>query len=139
VFTARYGLILYMQHVTFRLLKVNVRFSNAKTSLTLSRIGLISRQVLYNTFYRVPKNMTEGIMIKHPSHRPQLYFTFWFLQSSAFVKAKNKIQICRLIYYSISALHVSVNVFAHHQAHLTLFTVSGSIHPSCCRLVSWMS
>ena len=44
----------------------------------------------------------------------------------------------RLIYYSKSALHVSGDVFAHHQEHLTVFTVSGSIHPSCCRLVSWM-
>ena len=39
----------------------------------------------------------------------------------------------RLIYYSKSALHVSGDVFAHHQEHLTIFTVSGSVHPSCCR------
>jgi hypothetical protein len=39
----------------------------------------------------------------------------------------------RLIYYSKSALHVSDDVFAHHQEHLTVFTVSGSVHPSCCR------
>jgi hypothetical protein len=36
-------------------------------------------------------------------------------------------------------LHVSGDVFAHHQEHLTAFTVSGSIHPSSCWLVSWMS
>ena len=36
----------------------------------------------------------------------------------------------RLVYYSKSALHVSGNVFAHHQEHLTVFTVSGSVHPS---------
>ena len=41
----------------------------------------------------------------------------------------------RLIYYSKSALHVSDNVFGHHQEHLTVFTVSGSVHPSCCRLL----
>jgi len=41
-----------------------------------------------------------------------------------------------LIYYSKSALQVSGDVFAHHQEHLTIFTVSGSVHPSCCRLVS---
>ena len=29
-------------------------------------------------------------------------------------------------------------VFAHHQEHLTVLTVSGSVHPSCCRLVSRM-
>jgi len=37
----------------------------------------------------------------------------------------------RLIYYSKSAVHVSGDVFAHHQEHLTVFTVSGSVHPSC--------
>jgi hypothetical protein len=45
----------------------------------------------------------------------------------------------RLIYYSTSALHVSDDVFAHHQEHLTVFTESDSVHPSCCRLMSWMS
>jgi hypothetical protein len=42
----------------------------------------------------------------------------------------------RLIYYSKSALHVSGDVFAHHQENLTVFTVSGSVHQSCCRMVS---
>ena len=45
----------------------------------------------------------------------------------------------RLIYCSKLALHVSGNVFAHHQEHLTVFTVSGSVLPSCCRLASRMS
>ena len=35
--------------------------------------------------------------------------------------------IYRLIYYSKSALHVSGDVFAHHQEHLTVFTSSGSV------------
>jgi hypothetical protein len=35
-----------------------------------------------------------------------------------------------LIYYFKSALHVSGDVFAHHQEHMTVFTVSGSVHPS---------
>jgi hypothetical protein len=54
-------------------------------------------------------------------------------------KVTNKMQLYRSIYYSKSALHVSGDVFARHQKHLTVFTVSGSIHPSCCRLVSWIS
>jgi hypothetical protein len=51
---------------------------------------------------------------------------------------QDKMQLYGLIYYSKSALHVSGDVFAHHQEHLTLFTVSGSVHPNCCRLVYWM-
>jgi hypothetical protein len=50
------------------------------------------------------------------------------------MKVTNKMQLHRLIYYSQSVLHVSGDVFAHHQEHLTVFTVFGSIHPSCCRL-----
>jgi len=48
-------------------------------------------------------------------------------------------QLYRLIYLSLLALHVSDDVFTHHQEHLTVFTVSSSIHPGYCRLVSWMS
>ena len=40
----------------------------------------------------------------------------------------------RLIYYSKSAVHVSGDVFAHHQEHLTVFTVSGSVHPTRCTI-----
>jgi hypothetical protein len=36
----------------------------------------------------------------------------------------------RLIYYPKAALHVSGDAFAHHQEHLTVFTVSGRVHPS---------
>ena len=51
----------------------------------------------------------------------------------------NEMQLYGLIYYFQSALYVSGDVFAHHQEPLTVFTGSGSIHPSCCRMVSWMS
>ena len=54
------------------------------------------------------------------------------------MKVTNKMQIYRLIYYSKLALHVSGDVFAHHQENLSVFRVSGSIHPGCCYLVSWM-
>jgi hypothetical protein len=50
------------------------------------------------------------------------------------MKVTNKMQLYTLIYLSLSALQVSGDVFAHHQGHLTVFTVSGSIHPGCCRL-----
>jgi len=49
----------------------------------------------------------------------------------------NKMQLYRLIHFSLSVLHVSGDVFAHHHEHLAVFTVSGSVHPSSCRLVSW--
>jgi hypothetical protein len=55
------------------------------------------------------------------------------------IEVTNKMQLYRVIYFSKSALHVSGDIFAHHQEHLTVFTVSGSVHPSCCRLVAWMS
>jgi len=51
----------------------------------------------------------------------------------------NTMQLYRLIYFTLSDLHVSGDVFAHHQEHLTVFTVSGSIYPGCYRLVSWSS
>jgi len=68
-----------------------------------------------------------NLMFMNPVHR------------NTTMKVTNKIQLYRLIYYSYSALHVSGDFFTHHQEHLTVFTVSGSIHPSSCLLVSWMS
>jgi hypothetical protein len=35
-----------------------------------------------------------------------------------YIKMTNKMQLCRIIYYSLTALHVSSDIFAHHQAHL---------------------
>jgi hypothetical protein len=40
------------------------------------------------------------------------------------------------MYFSLSALHVSGDGFAHHQEQMTVFTVSGSIHRGCCRLAA---
>jgi len=36
----------------------------------------------------------------------------------------------RFIYYSKLAVHVLGDVFAQRQEHLTVFTASGSVHPS---------
>jgi hypothetical protein len=36
------------------------------------------------------------------------------------MKMTNKVQLRRLIYYSQLALHVSGDVFPHHQEHLTV-------------------
>jgi hypothetical protein len=51
-------------------------------------------------------------------------------------ESKQQDALYSLIYYSKSALHVSGDVFAHHQEHLSVFTVSGGVHPSCCRLAA---
>ena len=48
--------------------------------------------------------------------------------------ATHKMLLYTLIYYSQLALHVSGDVFVHHQEHLTVFTASGSLqmcHPRC--------
>jgi len=46
----------------------------------------------------------------------------------------------RVIYYSKTALRVLGDVFAHHQEHLTVFTVSDSVHPQFCQpAASWVN
>jgi hypothetical protein len=37
-------------------------------------------------------------------------------------------QLFRIIYHSLAALHVSSDIFAHHQEHLNCITVSGITH-----------
>ena len=50
----------------------------------------------------------------------------------------NKMQIFGLFNCTQSALHVSGDVFAHHQDHLTVFTTCDTVHVCCCRPLSWM-
>jgi hypothetical protein len=76
------------------------------------------------------KHNNLWILVFYCGHNKLLIFNYESNQQDA---------LYRLIYYSKSALHVSGNVFAYHREHLTVFTVSCSVHPSCCRLVSWMS
>jgi len=49
----------------------------------------------------------------------------------------NKMQLWRIIYYSLAAMHVWSDIFAHHQEHLNFITVSGITHVCRCLLVSW--
>jgi hypothetical protein len=37
-------------------------------------------------------------------------------------------QLYRIIYYSLAALHVSNDIFAHHQEHLNCITASAITH-----------
>ena len=70
------------------------------------------------------------------------YMFFWFHLYLYNYENNQQDALCRIIYYSKSALHVSGDIFAHHQEHLTVFTVSGSIQPSCCRLqpaATWLN
>jgi hypothetical protein len=59
-----------------------------------------------------------------------------FSERRTIMKTSSKIQLCRLIYYFLSALRVSTDVFVYRQGDLTVFTVSGNIHKYRCRLVS---
>jgi hypothetical protein len=45
-----------------------------------------------------------------PYHSPNSYFVF--------TKITNKMQLCRIIYCSSTALHVSSDIFTHNQEHL---------------------
>jgi hypothetical protein len=38
-----------------------------------------------------------------------------------------------IIYCSLAALHISSDIFAHHQEHLNCITASGIIYVRCCR------
>jgi hypothetical protein len=74
-----------------------------------------------------------------------LYFKSWrsWIRASWYICVNNQQgALYRLIYYFKSALHVSGDVFAHHQKHLTVFAVSGSVHQSYCRrqlAASWLN
>jgi hypothetical protein len=65
-------------------------------------------------------------------------FIFMFLCiMTHYMKMTSKMQLCRIICYSLAALHVSSDIFAHHQEHLNCITASGITHVCRCGLVSW--
>jgi hypothetical protein len=47
-----------------------------------------------------------------------------------YTKMTNKMQLCRIIYNSLAALHVLSDIFAQHQEHLNCSTASGITHVS---------
>jgi hypothetical protein len=53
-----------------------------------------------------------------------------------YMKMTNKMQLCRIIYYSLAALLVSSDIFAHHQEHLNCTTASGITHVCRYRLAA---
>ena len=53
-----------------------------------------------------------------------------------YTEMTNKMQLCRIIYYSLAALHVSSDIFVYHQEHLNRITASGVTHVCRCWLVS---
>jgi hypothetical protein len=54
-----------------------------------------------------------------------------------YTKMTNKKQMCKIIYYSLAALHVSSDIFPHHQEHLNCIKTAGITHVCRCQLVSW--
>jgi hypothetical protein len=62
---------------------------------------------------------------------------FWYKIRKELIVYENNQQnaLYRLIYFSKSALHVSGDDLTDRQKHLTVFTVSDSVHPSCCRIL----
>jgi hypothetical protein len=41
-----------------------------------------------------------------------------------FTKMTHKMQLCMIVYCSLTTLHVSSDIFAHHQEHLTVFATT---------------
>jgi len=98
-----------------------VLISNCRLTKPVSAVETAASRLF--SLPKTLRNISTNLMFMNPCIVIQL----WKNQQDS---------LYRLIYYSMSALHVSGDVFAHHQEHLTVFTVSGSVHPSCCRLVS---
>jgi hypothetical protein len=108
-------------------------------------VDLIYRQVLNvnaesETLGACPKS--SFFCLKITIFIVELRFTSKAISREIFTKSYENNQqdaLYKLIYYSKSAVRVSGDVFADQQEHLTVFTISGSVHSSCCRLVSRMS
>ena len=53
-----------------------------------------------------------------------------------YTKMTNKMQLCTIIYYSSAALHVSRDIFVHHQEHQNCITAFGITYVCRCQLAA---
>jgi len=52
-------------------------------------------------------------------HKPRQYIHGSMHHKIILIKMTNEMHLCRIIYYSLAALHVSSDIIAHHQEHLS--------------------
>jgi hypothetical protein len=95
--------------------------------------------VFYTQVYGAPSVWVDGLQLSMCEENNCFnYFIFMFpCIMTQYTKMTNKRQLCRIIYYSLAAVHVLSDIFAHHQEHLNCITASGITHVYRCRLVSW--
>jgi hypothetical protein len=109
----------------------------------LSRLVLVEQILILNLSLIEEFSVNETKKLKREQHAKKLKkwhaWRSWIRASWYNYKYNQQYALYRLNYYSKWALHVSGGVFAQHREHLTVFTASGSVHASCCRLVSGMS
>jgi hypothetical protein len=86
--------------------------------------------------YCISKRLDYRGLVRGPKHVVFLIYMFPCIIAQ-YTKMTNNMQLCRIIYYSLTALHVSSDIFAHHQDHLNCIRASGIIQVCRCRLVSW--
>ena len=91
----------------------------------------ISEKELWRSDIRLSSvwNDTDNVLSRLYSR----YWRSWIRASRNSYENDQQDALYRLIYCSKSVLRVSGHVFARHQEHLAVFTVPGSVHPSCCR------
>jgi len=89
---------------------------------------------IYIYIYLGPSVLNSSLV--HPEVT-NVYFEQNIHSDIWYTKMTNKMQLCKIIYYSLAALHVSSDIFAHHQEHLNCTTASGITNVCLCRLVPW--
>jgi hypothetical protein len=76
-----------------------------------------------DTIIRLTSDMLEFLMFIFPCIMTQ------------YTNMNNRMQLCRIIYYSLVAIRVSSDIFTHHQMPLNCITASGITQVCRCQLV----
>jgi hypothetical protein len=103
--------------------------------MTISRVRMFRIHFLWTKWAKIEFWSQNNYLF----NRNPVFFSKSKVKFYLIMNTTNEMQLYRLIYYSQSALHVSGDVFVHHQEHLTVFTASGNVYQCRCRQVSWMS
>jgi len=122
----------HQEHLTVFTVLVYLKKRYARVSYENNQQDALYRLIYYS---KSDLHVSGDVFAHHQEHLTVFTVLVYLKKRYARVSYENNQQdaLYRLIYYSKSALHVSGDVFAHHQDRLTVFTVSGSVHPSCWR------
>jgi len=111
-----------------------------RMSLPAGIMGVLQLQLCRIIYYSLAALRVSSDIFAHHEEHLNCFYSFWYytrMSLPAGIMGVLELQLCRIIYYSLTALHVSSDIFTHHQEHLNCFYSFWYYTRMSLPLVSW--